>query len=194
MDKEQGTQQMRYERVAAAFFGTPWAILPEKLIEIRAILKSRLAGERPDPQTVRAAVAMRRSSGASRSGSIAILPVMGVICQRVGMMEEASGGVSTEEIGANLDALVNDKTVASIVMLFDSGGGSVYGVEELARKMASLRARKPITGMIDSVCASAAYWLARSAARSPSRSADCVARLVCWPRTKITPGRPTRPA
>ncbi len=143
---------MKYQRIAAAFNRSIWAILPEKLAELRAVLERRLAGEEADPDAVKAAIAARRSGdGTQRSGAVAVLPVFGTICQRIGMMEAASGGISTEEIGAALDGLVADKTVACIIMLFDSGGGSVYGVDELARKIAAVRARKRIVAMVDSV-------------------------------------------
>jgi signal peptide peptidase SppA len=44
-------------------------------------------------------------------------------------------------------------------MVFDSPGCGVAGVDELARKIASIRGRKSIVGVADSIAASAAYWL-----------------------------------
>lgn len=150
---------MRYENILTAFYGSPWAILPEKLDEIRVLLHSRAQGLEVSEEDVAAIVASRRADGVSIVGRVAVLPVFGVISQRVGMMGRASGGISTEEVGAKLDELVADRQVRSIVMAFDSPGGSVYGVSELASKIRSLRQEKKIVGLADSVAASAAYWL-----------------------------------
>lgn len=180
----------------AAFQSTPWAILPEKLAEIRSFLrlkadggdvepeqiaeiararlipgvdldigtlKAEFAKQNMGPKAIDAVVASRRSDGVQMIGRVAVLPVMGVISQRVSMLEKASGGVSTEEIGASLDSLVADKQVKTIVMAFDSPGGSVSGVPELAAKIRAARDQKKIIALADPMAASAAYWLASQA-------------------------------
>ncbi len=152
---------MKYEHILAAFLNSPWAILPEKLAEMRAFLHLKARGADIPQEEIDALVAARgnRPAGVTVAGRVAVLPVMGTICQRIGTLAQASGGVSTEDIGAALDSLVADRQVKCIVLAFDSPGGSVYGVEELARKIYSARDQKKIVGLADSVAASAAYWL-----------------------------------
>ncbi len=153
---------MRYASILSAFYSTPLAILPAKLEQIRAFLRAK-SGEGDVVEGFVTPVELfggaRRSDGVQIAGKVAIMPVFGAISQRVGMMARSSGGVSTEEVGATLQSLVDDKAIRSVVMVFDSPGGSVYGVQELADKMRSLGAQKKIVGIADSMAASAAYWL-----------------------------------
>lgn len=152
---------MRYEHIAAAYRRTIWAILPEKLSEIRAFLELKCSGGDVALSDIKALAAERKSAtGVQRNGAVAIVPVFGTICQRAGLLDQASGGCSTEEIGQRLDTLAADKSIGAICMLFDSPGGGVSGVEELGRKIASIRGRKRIVAQVDSCAASAAYWLA----------------------------------
>lgn len=150
---------MKYANIIGAFYAQPWAVLPAKLAEMRAFLRIKAAGGDIDPQEIEAVAGSRRSDGVQMIGRVAVLPIMGVISQRVGMMERASGGVSTEEIGQTLDSLVADKQVKTIVMAFDSPGGSVAGLPELAAKIRAARDQKRIVGLADPMAASAAYWL-----------------------------------
>ena len=166
---------MRYRHVLAAFYSTPLAILPAKLAEIRDFLNFKASGGDVAPVEI-GFLLRRRSEGASaeaaeiqaragdgvqRAGRVGIVPVMGTISQRGGNMDDISTQmVSCEEIGAQLDTLAADKTCKAICMLFDSPGGSVYGVGELANKIRAVAQEKKCVAMVDSVCASAAYWLA----------------------------------
>jgi capsid assembly protease len=173
---------MYYPSVLAAFYGQPLAILPRKLEEIRAVLRARAAGEKATDAEVRAATASRRHDGVQLPGAgVAMMPVFGVIAHRIGSMERASGGVSTEELGATLDGLVSDKSVKSILMVFDSPGGSVAGGPELADKIRSFAGRKKIVASVDSMAASAAYWLASQCSEvsvTPSGSVGSIGVLA----------------
>lgn len=168
---------MNYGHVWRAVYNQPLAVLPEKLEEIRAFLLLKTNGEdvpdeavqdirdrrREREESLLAEVASmggsRRGDGSIQVGRTAIVPVFGVLAQRVSMIERASGGVSTEEIGATLSGLVADRQVRSIILAFDSPGGSVYGVDELAKRIQSYGGEKKIVGIADSLAASAAYWL-----------------------------------
>lgn len=150
---------IEYPRILTAFFSTPWAILPAKLEEIRALLLLRASGREVSAEQIAAASGSRRPDGVQMAGRVAVMPVFGVLSQRVGSMEKASGGVSAEEVGAKLDALVADRQVRAIVMAFDSPGGSVFGIQELGAKIKAASQEKKIVGLADSVAASAAYWL-----------------------------------
>lgn len=150
---------MKYAHILTAFYSTPLAILPEKAAQIRRFLETKAAGEDIAPEEVSAIVAARRSAGVMMAGRVALLPVFGILSQRVGALEQASGGISTEEIGATLDTLVADKQVRSILMVFDSPGGSVFGIGELGDKIRAAREVKRVNGIAGPIAASAAYWL-----------------------------------
>lgn len=154
---------MMYHQILSAFYSSTWAILPEKLADMRSFLRLKANGGEVSAEDVRTIMAARRPDGVQMFGRVAVLPVFGVISQRVGLMEEASGGISTEKIGATLDSLVADNQVKAILMAFDSPGGSVAGVPELAAKIRTARDQKKVVAFADPMAASAAYWLASQA-------------------------------
>ncbi len=149
---------MKYPAIAAAFYNTPHAITPEKLAEIGAFLTPRIFEDVRAFDTPPVTAGPR--DGYQLVGRVAVVPVMGVIAQRMGMLSAFSGGVSTEQLGATIDSLVADTGVKSIVLNIESPGGSVYGVPELADRMLAARDRKKIVAVANSYAASAAYWLA----------------------------------
>lgn len=155
---------MKYPRIYRAVMSSPWAIQQEKLEAIIELIEFKAAGGMYSAEELQARTG---DSGpqASTTGGIQVLPIMGVISQRINMMGELSGpgGTSTEQFGQQLDAAVADPSISAIVFNIDSPGGSVFGVEELANKIHAARGTKPIVAVANSLAASAAYWLAAAA-------------------------------
>ena len=151
----------RYSSIAGAFNEAVWAITPGKLQEIKAFLEAKIRGtEVPDLVVADyKAAAGRRPNGTQVVNRVGIVPVFGTIVQRVGTMEASSGGISTEELGYQIAGLADDKSISSILLVFDSPGGSVSGTPELADRIHALSQKKRIVGIADSTAASAAYWL-----------------------------------
>lgn len=155
------------ERIIRAVHETPWAILPSKLEQILELLDLRANGVQLTKDEVRARIgtprklAQRRVNGGR--GSVAVLPLFGVLSQRMDMFTEMSGGTSTERFGALFDRAVADPDIGSIVMEVDSPGGSVSGVEELSAKIFNARGAKPIIAVANTLAASAAFYVATAA-------------------------------
>ena len=118
------------------------------------------------------AAAARAQKARAGSGSIAVIPIYGMIMHR--QMADISGGsvgTSTNAISAALRQVVDDPGVGSIVLDIDSPGGDVDGVDELASEIYAARKQKKITAVSNCLCASAAYYLASQASEivvSPS--------------------------
>ena len=96
-------------------------------------------------------------------GKIGVIPIYGPVDQRMTGELAKSGGTPLDFVSAALDALLANPSVGAIVLRFDSPGGSVSGVQELADKIYEARAEKPIYAIADSLAASAALWLASAA-------------------------------
>lgn len=140
-----------------------WAIQPEKAGELLDLARRRLNGWRPTDDERRALIdarQSRRGAGAAAARAVAVIPVHGTIAHRANSFAASSGGASTEAIGFAVDAVAEDPSIEHVVFDFDSPGGSVDGVPELAAKIAALSARKRTTAAVNSLAASAAYWLA----------------------------------
>lgn len=97
------------------------------------------------------------------SGSVAILPVYGVIHQRPSVWDEVFGGTSTQALGASFVRAMSDERIGAVVLDVDSPGGTVAGVEELSdliwRWANEQGIRKPVVAIANSEMASAAYWI-----------------------------------
>jgi signal peptide peptidase SppA len=96
-------------------------------------------------------------------GKIGVIPIYGLIEQRMSLATEKLGGTSVEEISASLDVLMRDKSVDVIVLDVDSPGGTSYAIEEASDKIFAARAKKRIYSSANSMMASAAYWLGSAA-------------------------------
>lgn len=119
-----------------------------------------------DPSAVNIAArteARATPSGSQSGGVIAILPIFGFIEPRQSVYGRIFGSTSTDAVTFKFRQAMADPAVRAVVLQFDSGGGSTFGITELATVIRSARGKKPILSQIDSVACSAAYWLAAQA-------------------------------
>jgi len=152
---------MKFERIAHYVANTLWAMHPDKIAELLHVLAHRAAGHEFTPEEIRARIGDQRgASSAIASGAVAILPISGVIAHRMGGMDESSGGTSAERLGRLLTAIAADPQIGTIVYDINSPGGTVPGIQELAAQMWALRGVKTQIAQVNSLAASAAYWLA----------------------------------
>lgn len=147
---------MKYERILRAVASDVWAIQPEKMEAIVEFLNIKAAGGQIEYEAAQGP--QQRSAG-----NIAVIPVFGVVSHRMNMMQAMSGGTSVEMLSKQVRAAVADPDVGSILLEFDSPGGSVYGVQELADEIYGLRGAKPIIAHANPLAASAGLWLASAA-------------------------------
>ena len=163
---------MKHALLVAEFYSTLWALTPERLAAIEAVVMRLAAGIPASPDVMRQvsidaeAMAARRDSAArtTKGGQIAVLPFYGVATQRPPpAMASGSGLMSTQAFSGELRAALSDGSVGGILIDVDSPGGSVYGVQELANEIYQARSQKPIVAIANSLAASAAYWIGSSA-------------------------------
>jgi len=159
---------LNQQLLIAEFLATPWALMPERLNAVAAVL-ARWSSNTPASDEVMQRIAADRSAREARrqsnqgngGGGIAVLPLYGVVTQRGNMVDDVSGpgSVSTQQFAASLRQALTDESVSQILIDIDSPGGSVYGVAELADEVISARAQKPVIAIANSLAASAAYWI-----------------------------------
>lgn len=151
-----------------------WLIRPDKLDAIFDMLESRAAGIHADAETLARFAAENQERQEHRiltaAGTkqqprdvkaVGILPIYGTIVQRGNMFTEASGTASADKISRQIDMLIENDQVGTILADIDSPGGTVYGVPELAHKIQSLRGGgKALVAHVNAEAGSAAFWLA----------------------------------
>lgn len=145
---------------------SPWAIMPEKLVELRGIYETHLKGEKIDIKAVEARVGRpldNNPQGYEVVDGVAVIPIDGVIAKRMNLFSQISGGVSTDLLARDFKAALNDPSVKAIVLVIDSPGGTVDGTVDIARLVYESRGVKPIVAYTDGLMASAAYWIGSAA-------------------------------
>ena len=153
-----------YDHLLARVYNQPHLIRPEKLEAIRQVVTSRALGIRADAAAIEAVMAesaQQRQPTTQRS--VAVLPIVGTLAKRLGMMSESSGGTSTDRIGQEFDRLMADESVGAIVFDIDSPGGEVFGTPELSDKIFAARGKKPIVASANPEAASGAFYIASAA-------------------------------
>jgi signal peptide peptidase SppA len=185
---------MKYTHILADFCTKAWAIREETLIAMRDVLRLQVSGvkwntteirERIDAanektgthahvgqdfqflaiEATHGEIEARRGGSAGPSGTVALIPIVGIISHRMNMMGDISGpgGTSIQKLTGQFRQAMQDPNCKAIVFDVDSPGGSVEGVPELAAEILEGRKRKPITAVFNSMGCSAAYWLASAA-------------------------------
>lgn len=153
----------RYEHVLSFALTHPWNLEPGMLAVIAGVLARRIAGLDADQAEIQAALVNRKNLPQPRAGSVAIIPIYGVIAPRMNLLSEISGGTTFQKLTTQLRQVVADKSVRNIVFDIDSPGGSVAGNAEFTAEVMKARTKKPIIAVGQFTMASAAYQLAAGA-------------------------------
>lgn len=157
------SDEPKYQHIERFVTERPWAILPSMLATIVELVRFRAAGGLLTPEEITARVGAAQNgprAGGGQSAGVAVIAVYGPISQRMSMMSEMSGGTSTEKLTDTFRAALADPAVDAIVFEVDSPGGTVDGIPELAAEIRAARGGKPIVAQVNTMAASAAYWLA----------------------------------
>jgi ClpP class serine protease len=181
MPSKASQSKRRYRSVVRAVYETPWAIREEKLQAIRDFLARKTAGDvlsRDEIQLALSGRARPMAIAPTEANKVALINVQGTISPRLSLMDEISGGCSAEDVGKAFDAAIADETVGTIVLNFDSPGGSVFGIQELGDKIYAGRGKKRIIGLANHEAASAAFWLL-----SQCRRRSSLRRTAGWARS-----------
>lgn len=119
------------------------------------------------------------------SAVVAIVPVRGEIVPSGSRWMEVFGWTGLNLLKARMESVRNEPSVRAVVLDFDSPGGSVYGVAEMAEYLREYP--KPIHAIVNHMAASAAYWLASQAATISMSPSGLTASVgVIWHHEDLT--------
>lgn len=178
---------MRFQHIIQALQFEPLLITEEGHAAIVALIEMKLAA---DPL----AAPIAAPSGKPLSlfpempkmtigGGMAEIPIVGPIGKGLGALEKSCGATSVEDIQANLSEAMSRPDVDGILLNFNSPGGTIQGIPELAAEIAEAGKKKPIVSFTDGTMASAAYWLAartHAIVATPSASVGSIGVLIPW--------------
>lgn len=148
-------------RLLQAAMHRPWAIYKPGLNAVLEQAKARADGiARMSAAEIDAAVKAASMAPLGRMvGSVAVIPVCGMITQKSDFYSWWFGGTSVERLTASFRQYLNDPAVSTIVFDVDSPGGEVYGVPEFAEEIFAARGEKTLVAVSNPFMASAAYWI-----------------------------------
>ncbi len=146
---------------------SPWAIVPDKLIEIRSIYETHLHGPKIDLEKVEASLGRPLDNRQPRDyeieNGVAVIPVQGVIAPKANLFTQISGGASSQIIERQVAEAMNDPQVIGILLDVDSPGGSVFGTFEAAEVIRTAAGNKPTAAWTSGQMSSAAYLMGSAA-------------------------------
>lgn len=158
-----------------------WAISKPTLEVIVNVLGMREAGITMSHEEIQARIgAATRGSGATTAGTVAVLPLYGVIDHKVTMMSEISGGTAVTGFMQAFRQLRDDASISAIIIDVDSPGGSVFGIEEAADEIYQSRGVKPTVAMVNPECGSAALWIATACKEVVCTPSGMIGSLGCY--------------
>lgn len=155
---------MRYSHVMMAVTEEMWAIREDKLQAMLDFLEAQANGVKFSAEDIEAKIGKKAERDVARKeGAVAILPLRGVIANRMGMFDDISGGTSSEGFNRAFQAVLRDDLIKAIILDVDSPGGAVSGSAETSASIFAARGIKPIIAHVNATMASAAYWIASAA-------------------------------
>jgi hypothetical protein len=161
-------------RVFQALTAEPWAIVPSELQKIAAIVQRHAAPDaaKGEPEYQKRDYLLMAGPGAQRLADtsraflidgVVILPITGPIFPRANMMTEYSGATSINTLTDDYRKALDSSDVGAILLLVDSPGGAVSGINAFTDVVAAGAKKKYTTAFVAGAAASAAYWIASAA-------------------------------
>lgn len=153
--------------VASLVYNTPLMITEAKLQTIMSFLTPRLyGGDLVTATEMRAQGLETRGLQQTETGpSLAVIPIEGILMNKVRGMDAFSGMQSYEQISASLDAAIANPNIAGVALQLATPGGGGQGAFDLADKIYNLRSVKPIYAVVDEEANSAGFLIASSATK-----------------------------
>lgn len=152
-------------RALLAHLNDPWAMEPSRLHSMvsMAIDADEAGAELQLAEAAEAAAAA--DDGQGDGPGVAVIGLRGVITPRPSFMAMLFGGSGGGLMGfrRQLALAVSSSDVSAIVLDIDSPGGLLSLLPETAADIRQARDAKPVTAVCNTLCASAAYWLASQA-------------------------------
>ena len=140
----------------------PWAIAPDKLLELQMIYATHMRGDKIDVAALESRLGRPLSNEQQQysieRGGVAVLRLAGVMAPKANLFMEISGGISTQKAAVQLESASIDPRVVATILHMDTPGGNVIGTPEFGETIFQLSQRKPIITYSDGQLCSAGYW------------------------------------
>jgi capsid assembly protease len=169
---------MKLARIVNKVYAEPWLITPQGYAAVKSVLDAKLSG-------ASLAVDTNAYDGAETSAlvdknGVAQLLISGTLGNRLSLLEQICGGVDYQNIEQAVTQALEDGA-RGFLLQWDSPGGMAQHCPETAAFLASVEL--PKVSFTDSMCCSAAYYLASSAdylVATPSAETGSIGCILPW--------------
>jgi len=149
----------QYFNITSLIYNQPWLILPSAHKDIvnafEKYIQSDLSMDddevMPDDMEEKMEVPISNTS---------VIDISGPIGKRLGMLELCFGATDLDTLSQQILDIENTPEIENVIFHFNSPGGTITGVEEAGELISELAKKKKCIAYTDTLCASAAYWLA----------------------------------
>lgn len=148
---------------------SPWAIRPDKLNEIKTIVESHLRGPKLNLSDIEARILSYTDEPVNEHGyevinGNAVIRISGSLSKHTSAFTRIFFSSSSYiDIQNAVSQAAEDPNIETIILLIDSPGGTVSGVQNTADVIYAAREKKKIIAIAEDLMASAAYWLGSQA-------------------------------
>jgi ClpP class serine protease len=127
------------------------------------LVQAMIATRRQSALDLRDDVPAPKAAEPTLAAGVAVIRVQGMIWPKANLFTRYLGDTALDELRAQVRQLASDPNVSAIVLDIDSPGGIAEGLMETAEVLRQAREQKRLLALADSLCASAAYYLAAQA-------------------------------
>lgn len=172
-----------YSRILHALTQKPWNIRQSTLEMMCEVVLARASGVQLTKDEIQAQLGTQAARPTQQIiGTVGVIPVFGILAQRMDMFLDISGGTSYHQIIKQFREFRDDPQVKAIVFQHASPGGEVFGLIEAAEEIFAARDTKRLIAVVDPLSASASYFLACACPEivvTPSGEAGCIGTIWC---------------
>lgn len=118
--------------------------------------------------------------GMMMSGSVAIIPIQGLIMPTGSWISKILGWSNLEDITQAVNQCAGDSRVKTVLFDCNSPGGAADGITECADAIFALRATKKTVAVSRYTMASACYWLGAAAQTVVAAPLSTTGSIGCW--------------
>lgn len=143
----------------------PWAIDPRQFGEVGEFCRGlSINPDRPlDAGALTGGYPGSQPEVFRMVGDIAIISVSGIILKGMTLLTRLLQGTSSESVSLVFQRAVSDDQVKGIILLIDSPGGTIDGLDSLSRMIFNSRGQKPVVTLADGMMMSGALWVGSAA-------------------------------
>jgi signal peptide peptidase SppA len=152
----------QHTRIAERIYNRPWLISDGGYFKVHSVYQGYINAKHAGD--MKAWMDDSSSTGTAQPyvtiGKVAVVSLEGTILKHASLLEQMCGAADVDTFLNNVRAAFNDTNIESILLDINSPGGEVTGVKEAADAIREMAQTKEIVAFTDSLCASAAYWIA----------------------------------